>query len=74
MFMTDNSAASTKPHRKVRSIGRSARYTKRKGMMAELIFVVKAASMGFAVSKPYGDSEPYDVIIEENGRVFSHSG
>jgi hypothetical protein len=39
-------------------------------MMAELIFVVKAASMGFAVSKPYGDCEPYDVIIEENGRVF----
>ena len=38
--------------------------------MAELIFVVKAASMGFAVSKPYGDCEPYDVIIEENGRVF----
>ncbi len=38
--------------------------------MAELIFVIKATSMGFAVSKPYGDCEPYDVIIEENGRVF----
>jgi hypothetical protein len=69
-LMTDNSAASGKPRRELRSVGRSARYTKRKGMMAELIFVVKAASMGFAVSKPYGDCEPYDVIIEENGRVF----
>ena len=68
--MTENSAASGKPRRELRSVGRSARYTKRKGMMAELIFVVKAVSMGFAVSKPYGDCEPYDVIIEENGRVF----
>jgi hypothetical protein len=47
-FMTEKSAASKKPLRKRRSIGRSARYTKRKGTMAELIFVVKATSMGFA--------------------------
>jgi PD-(D/E)XK endonuclease len=39
-------------------------------MMGELIFVVKAASMGFAVSKPYGDSEAYDLVIEENGRLL----
>jgi hypothetical protein len=39
-------------------------------MMAELIFVVKAASMGFAVSKPYGDCEPYDVVVEQNGRLL----
>ena len=38
--------------------------------MAELIFVVKAASMGFAVSKPYGDSEPYDLIVEVSGRLL----
>jgi hypothetical protein len=68
--MAENSVASAKPRRALRSIGRSARYTKRKGIMAELIFVVKAISMGFAASKPYGDCEPYDVIIEGNGRVF----
>jgi hypothetical protein len=70
--MTENSAASTKikPHHKRQSIGLTTLYSKRKGMMAELIFVVKAASMGFAVSKPYGDSEPYDLIVEHNGRVF----
>jgi PD-(D/E)XK endonuclease len=68
--MTENSAASTKPRRKRQSIGLTTLYSKRKGMMAELIFVVKAASMGFAVSKPYGDSEPYDLIVEHNGRVF----
>jgi hypothetical protein len=68
--MTENSAASTNPRRKRQSIGLTTLYSKRKGMMAELIFVVKAASMGFAVSKPYGDSEPYDLIVEQNGRVF----
>jgi hypothetical protein len=68
--MTETSAASTKPRRKRQSIGLTTLYSKRKGMMAELIFVVKAASMGFAVSKPYGDSEPYDLIVEQNGRVF----
>jgi len=39
-------------------------------MMGELIFVVKATSMGFAVSKPYSDTEPYDLVIEENGRLL----
>jgi hypothetical protein len=67
--MTDNSAAS-KPLRKRQSIGRTTLYSKRKGVIAELIFVVKAASMGFAVSKPYGDSEPYDVVVEANGRLL----
>jgi hypothetical protein len=39
-------------------------------MMGELIFVVKATSMGFAVSKPYSDTEAYDLVIEENGRLL----
>jgi hypothetical protein len=68
--MTEKSTASTKPRPKLRSIRCTTKYSKRKGMMAELIFVVKAASMGFAVSKPYGDSEPYDLVIEENGRLL----
>jgi hypothetical protein len=67
--MTENSAPS-KPLRKRQSIGRTTLYSKRKGVIAELIFVVKAASMGFAVSKPYGDSEPYDVVVEANGRLL----
>ena len=56
--MTENSAASTKikPHHKRQSIGLTTLYSKRKGMMAD--------------SKPYGDSEPYDLIVEHNGRVF----
>jgi hypothetical protein len=69
--MTELSAASAKTRRdKRRSIGHSSKYSKRKGLMAELIFAIKATSMGFAVLTPYGDGEPYDVVVEENGRLF----
>ena len=37
---------------------------KRLGELAELAFALKAASLGFAVSKPYGDSERYDFILD----------
>jgi hypothetical protein len=30
--------------------------------------------MGFAVSKPYADTEPYDLIVEENGRLLRIQG
>jgi hypothetical protein len=70
-LMTENSAASTKPQsirRRPKALTTS--YSKRKGEMAELIFAVKAASMGLAVSKPYGDSEPYDLVVEHKGRLL----
>lgn len=38
--------------------------TKRRGELAELAFTLKAASFGFGVSKPFGDSERYDVILD----------
>jgi hypothetical protein len=68
--MTENSTAFAKPRRKRQSIGLTTLYSKRKGLLAELIFVVKATGMGFAVSKPYADTEPYDLIVEENGRLL----
>jgi hypothetical protein len=40
--MTENSTAFAKPRRKRQSIGLTTLYSKRKGLMAELIFVVKA--------------------------------
>ena len=46
---------------------RPRRDTKRKGEVAELAFMHKAASLGFGVAKPYGDSFPYDFILD-NGR------
>src|ERR1700722_62160 len=70
-LMRKNHGISAKPHVIKRlSIGREEWYTKRKGEIAELIFVIKASSMGFAVSKPYGDSEAYDLVIEENGKLL----
>jgi hypothetical protein len=38
--------------------------TKRRGELAELAFALKACNLGFGVSKPYGDSERYDVILD----------
>ncbi|MFY9558978.1 MAG: group I intron-associated PD-(D/E)XK endonuclease [Terriglobales bacterium] len=44
--------------------------TKRTGELAEAAFVVKAASLGFAVSKPWGDSERYDFILDSGSRTW----
>jgi hypothetical protein len=44
--------------------------TKRLGELAEANFLSKATSMGFHVSKPWGDSERYDFIVDVKGRIF----
>ncbi len=36
---------------------------KTQGEWAEMVFMVKAASLGLAVSQPFGDSQPYDLIV-----------
>lgn len=38
--------------------------TKRLGDIAELTFVLKAASLGITASKPFGDRRPYDFLVE----------
>ena len=43
---------------------------KRKGELAEMVFVLAAASHGLAVCKPYGDSYPYDFVVEIGGRLL----
>jgi hypothetical protein len=42
---------------------------KKRGELAELAFLHKAASLGFDVSKPYGDSNRYDFIVH-SGQHF----
>src|SRR5437660_7834411 len=42
---------------------------KHRGELAELAFMRKAATLGFAVAKPWGDSERYDVVVRA-GKVF----
>ncbi len=37
--------------------------TKQLGEIAEAEFIAKAVGMGFVVAKPWGDSEPYDFIV-----------
>lgn len=44
--------------------GRSQADGKRRGEMAEAAFVAKVSSLGFGVAKPWGDSDPYDFIVE----------
>jgi PD-(D/E)XK endonuclease len=46
------------------------RHSKRKGELAELAFVYKAAGLGFGVAKPYGDSERYDFIVDSGERLW----
>jgi hypothetical protein len=42
---------------------------KKKGEAAELAFMLKAVSLGFAVAKPWGDSERYDFILDTGTRL-----
>ena|SRR5437762_4629333 len=42
---------------------------KRMGEWAEVCFTAAALQRGFSVAKPYGDSDPYDVILCHN-RTF----
>ena len=46
------------------STARREQTTKRRGELAELAFALKAASLGFGVSRPWGDSERYDFILD----------
>ncbi len=36
---------------------------KRRGEAGEAAFLAKASSLGFRVSKPWGDSDPYDFVV-----------
>jgi len=44
--------------------------SKRRGELAELAFLYKAAGLGFGVAKPYGDSEHYDFILDSGQRLW----
>jgi len=71
LFMRKNFGVSTNLNfAQRRPASGMAKYSKRKGEMAELIFVIKAVSMGFSVSKPFGDSDPYDLVAESHGRLM----
>lgn len=43
---------------------------KQRGEMAEAAFVAKAASYGWCVSKPWGESSRYDLIVDNGRRLL----
>jgi hypothetical protein len=44
--------------------------SKLRGEWAELRFMARAAEHGLMVSKPWGDSAAYDLMVEYNGRIL----
>lgn len=48
---------------------RGAMNTKVRGAVGELAFTLKAASLGFGVSKPHADTERYDFIVDSGKRL-----
>jgi PD-(D/E)XK endonuclease len=43
---------------------------KQQGEIIELAFFHKVASLGFTVTKPYGDSESYDFIVDSGNHLW----
>jgi|SRR5579871_516613 len=41
---------------------------KQRGELSELAFLHRASELGFVVSKPYGDNQPYDFIVDVGPR------
>jgi len=44
--------------------------TKRSGEISEAAFLHKAVSLGFKVTKPWGDSERYDFVVDSGKRLW----
>jgi hypothetical protein len=44
--------------------------TKRTGELAEAAFLHKAVGLGFRVTKPWGDSERYDFVLDSGRRLW----
>ena len=52
----------------IQAVGQNTR--KRRGEVAGAAFLAKASSLGFAVAKPWGDSERYDFILDSGGKFL----
>ena len=68
--MRRKSRNSCEQTRKIATLVRGPRTEKEKGELGELAFLHKAASLGFGVAKPYGDSESYDFILDSGERLW----
>ena len=52
----------------MKNLGMKLHPYKLRGEWVELCFMTRAAELGFHVTKPWGDSATYDVIVEYEGR------
>jgi hypothetical protein len=43
---------------------------KRRGEIAEALFLAKAATMGFGLATPWGDSLKYDMVVDTGRKLF----
>jgi hypothetical protein len=68
--MRKKSRNSCEPTLEIAPLVRGPRNEKEKGELGELAFLHKAASLGFGVAKPYGDSECYDFILDSGERFW----
>jgi len=68
--MKKKSRKSCKRKRQSAPLVRGPLKTKEKGELAELAFLHKAASLGFGVARPHGDSERYDFIVDSGERLW----
>jgi hypothetical protein len=50
--------------------GRRFRNTAEQGEWAEIRFVARAAEQRFRVSKPWGNTAPYDLMVEREGMIY----
>jgi PD-(D/E)XK endonuclease len=50
--------------------GEESSHPKLKGELAELIFALKAASLGLGVCKPYGENLPFDFVVVSGERLL----
>jgi hypothetical protein len=64
------SAKSGKQRSPVAPIVRGEMNAKARGELAELAFVLKAASLGFGVAKPHGENERYDFVVDSGQRLW----
>jgi hypothetical protein len=68
--MKKKSGNSRQQTRQIAPLVRGPLKTKEKGELAELAFLHKAASPGFGVARPHGDSERYDFILDSGERFW----
>jgi hypothetical protein len=50
--------------------GASIKQDKKRGEWAELRFMARASEQGLSISKPWGDSNRYDFIVEHDGKLL----